>query len=179
MADSKLMHNPIKKTEKKAITTPKANASSGSIALVTSGLFFVRSIIASISLSNHILIAALVLFFIILTWTPPHSWALALFRSTDYKACNIPMMPVVKGEYYTKKQMLIYSILMCITSLMPFFLGMATITYLVIAIILDLIFLYYSIAIFNDKKHTQSKKLFAYSIFYLFVIFCALDLCKL
>lgn len=136
-------------------------------------------VIGWVAVTNDISLSSLVLFFIILTWTPPHSWALALFRSNDYKACNIPMLPVVKGEYYTKKQMLIYSILMCITSLMPFFLGMSTITYLAIAIVLGLIFLYYSIAIFNDKNHKQSKKLFAYSIFYLFVIFCALDLCKL
>lgn len=130
------------------------------------------------AVANDISLSSISLFLIILTWTPPHSWALALFRSSDYKACNIPMMPVVKGEYYTKKQILIYSIIMFITSLTPFFLEMSNIIYLATAIILGIIFLYCSITIFNDKNHKQSKKLFAYSIFYLSVIFLALDLFK-
>jgi protoheme IX farnesyltransferase len=128
--------------------------------------------------TNSISLASISLFLIIFTWTPPHSWALALFRSSDYKACNIPMMPVVKGAYYTKKQVLIYSIIMFFTSLTPFFLQISTITYLVIAIILGIIFLYCSIAMFNDKNNKQSKRLFAYSIFYLSAIFLALDLFK-
>ena len=128
--------------------------------------------------TNSISLASISLFLIIFTWTPPHSWALALFRSSDYKACNVPMMPVVKGAHYTKKQVLIYSIIMFFTSLTPFFLQISTITYLVIAIILGIIFLYCSIAMFNDKNNKQSKRLFAYSIFYLSAIFLALDLCK-
>lgn len=130
------------------------------------------------TVTNDISLSSISLFLIIFTWTPPHSWALALFRLSDYKACNIPMMPVVKGEYYTKKQILIYSIIMFITSLTPFFLEISNITYLVIAIILGIIFLYCSITILNDKNYKQSKKLFAYSIFYLSAIFLALDLFK-
>jgi protoheme IX farnesyltransferase len=130
------------------------------------------------AVTNEVSLSSISLFLIIFAWTPPHSWALALFRSDDYKACNVPMLPVVKGAYYTKKQMLLYSIVMCITSLIPFFLKMSNTTYLAIAIILGIIFLYYSITIFNDKNHKKSKKLFAYSIFYLSIIFLALDLCK-
>jgi protoheme IX farnesyltransferase len=130
------------------------------------------------TVTNEISLTSFSLFMIILTWTPPHSWALAIFRSADYKNCGVPMMPVVKGEYYTKKQILIYSIIMFITSFMPFFLGISSITYLAIAFILGLIFLYYAIMMFRDKDNKQAKKLFAYSIFYLFVIFLTLDICK-
>ncbi len=128
------------------------------------------------AVTNDISLGSFSLFLIILTWTPPHSWALALFRSEDYKNCAIPMMPVVKGDYYTKKQILIYSIIMFVTSFMPFFLRVSNYIYLVISSILGLIFLYYAISLFADKENKQAKKLFAYSIFYLFMIFLTLDL---
>lgn len=118
------------------------------------------------------------LFMIILTWTPPHSWALALFRNEDYKNCNVPMMPVVKGELYTKKYIVFYSVIMFITSFMPYFCGIGSHIYLVINTLLGIIFLYYSITLFKDHDNRQAKKLFAYSIFYLFTLFLVLDICK-
>lgn len=114
------------------------------------------------------------LFAIIFMWTPPHSWALALFRIQDYRDCSVPMMPVIKGSLYTKKQMLFYTILMLITCTMPYFLGMAGIIYLTISSILGLIFLGYSILLFKDDDLRRSKKLFWYSIIYLFGIFLTL-----
>jgi protoheme IX farnesyltransferase len=114
------------------------------------------------------------LFAIIFMWTPPHSWALALFRVQDYKDCRVPMMPVVKGNLYTKKQMLFYTILMLISCAMPYVLGMAGVAYLIISLILSAIFLVYSILLFKDENLKRAKQLFWYSIIYLFGIFLAL-----
>ncbi len=120
------------------------------------------------------------LFAIIFIWTPPHSWALALFRSDDYKNCNIPMMPVIKGSLYTKKHIMFYSILMFFVSLWPYFLNISNKLYLITAVIFGLIFLYYGARLFRDNKQNQiAKKLFWYSIFYLFIIFLSLILFKI
>nr|WP_236682631.1 UbiA family prenyltransferase [Rickettsia felis] len=78
-------------------------------------------VIGYAAVSNTISLESIILFLIIFIWTPPHSWALALFCNDDYKNCKVPMMPAVKGNLYTKKQILIYSILLFIVSLMPFF----------------------------------------------------------
>lgn len=138
------------------------------------------------AVTNEISFQSIILFLIIFTWTPPHSWALALFRLEDYKKCGVPMMPVIKGEYYTKKQIVIYSIIMVAVSLMPYYLGMSNAIYLVITLILGIIFLYYVACLFKDKPCNKNsrdikgaKNLFIYSIFYLFVIFLALDICKI
>ena len=119
------------------------------------------------------------LFAIIFIWTPPHSWALALFRSDDYKNCNVPMMPVIKGSLYTKKQIMFYSILMFFVSLWPYFLNISNILYLITTIIIDVFFLYYVICLFRKNNQNQAaKKLFWYSIIYLFIIFFSLILFK-
>jgi protoheme IX farnesyltransferase len=123
------------------------------------------------AVTNDISFESLILFAIIFMWTPPHSWALALFRNEDYKSCSVPMMPVIKGEYYTKKQILIYSVLMVATSILPYFFEMAGEIYLIIAIILGIIFMGISISLFNDKNYKRAKQLFVYSIFYLFILF--------
>jgi len=114
------------------------------------------------------------LFAIIFMWTPPHSWALALFRVQDYRDCGVPMMPVIKGDQYTKKQIFLYSILMVITTLLPYLLGMSGQIYLALALILGAGFIYYTIKLFVDANNKYAKKLFWYSIFYLFAIFLSL-----
>ncbi|QQV74949.1 Protoheme IX farnesyltransferase [Rickettsia tillamookensis] len=132
-------------------------------------------VIGYAAVSNTISLESITLFLIIFIWTPPHSWALALFCNDDYKNCKVPMMPAVKGNLYTKKQILIYSILLFIVSLMPFFIGMNNFIYLIISGILGLIFLYYSGSLFYDTPdNKQAKRFFAYSIFYLFFIFLLL-----
>jgi heme o synthase len=130
--------------------------------------------IGSAAVTNDISWESIVLFAIIFTWTPPHSWALALFRVKDYENCNVPMMPVVKGSLYTKKYMLFYTVLMLITCSIPYFLNMAGLLYLVISSILGAIFLFYSILLFKDDDLLVAKKLFWYSIIYLFGIFLSL-----
>jgi protoheme IX farnesyltransferase len=114
------------------------------------------------------------LFSIIFMWTPPHSWALALFRVQDYRDCGVPMMPVIKGDQYTKKQIFFYSILMVITTVLPYSLGMSGTIYLSIVLILGAGFMYYTIKLFGDSDTKYAKKLFWYSIFYLFTIFLSL-----
>ena len=114
------------------------------------------------------------LFAIIFMWTPPHSWALALFRVQDYRDCGVPMMPVIKGDQYTKKQIFLYSILMVITTLLPYLLGMSSQIYLALALTLGVGFIYYTIKLFVDANNKYAKKLFWYSIFYLFAIFLSL-----
>lgn len=116
------------------------------------------------------------LFLIIFTWTPPHSWALALFRLKDYQDCNVPMLPVIKGLQHTKMQILAYSIIMIITSIIPYFLGMVGISYLLLSLILGVGFLYFAIKLFFDYDNYYAKKLFYYSIIYLFAIFLMLIL---
>lgn len=131
------------------------------------------------SVTNDISLQSFSLFAIIFMWTPPHSWALALFRLQDYKDCNVPMMPVVKGELYTKKQIVIYSILMAITVSMPYFLNIANIAYLIISTIMSIVFLYYVILLFKNGSTAPAKKLFWFSILYLFVVFLSLILLKI
>lgn len=133
-------------------------------------------VIGYAAVSNTISLESIILFLIIFIWTPPHSWALALFCNDDYKNCKVPMMPAVKGNLYTKKQILIYSILLFIVSLMPFFIGMNNFIYLITSGILGLVFLYYSGSLFYDTPdNKQVKRFFAYSIFYLFFIFLLLS----
>ncbi|BBJ31693.1 MULTISPECIES: heme o synthase [spotted fever group] len=132
-------------------------------------------VIGYAAVSNTISLESIILFLIIFIWTPPHSWALALFCNEDYKNCKVPMMPAVKGTLYTKKQILIYSILLFIVSLMPFFIEMNNFIYLIISGILGLVFLYYAGSLFYDTPdNKQAKRFFAYSIFYLFFIFLLL-----
>lgn len=121
------------------------------------------------------------LFAIIFTWTPPHSWALALFRFEDYKNCNVPMMPIIKGKDYTVKQILFYSLIMFVTSLLPYYLAISNIYYLLIALIVGIVFIYYAVNLFFAGKNIDqaAKKLFWYSISYLFVIFLSLAIFKL
>ncbi len=136
-------------------------------------------VIGYASVSNSVSLESVILFLIIFIWTPPHSWALALFCNDDYKNCKVPMMPAIKGSLYTKKQTIIYSILLFWISLVPFFIGMSNVIYLVTAVLLGLIFLYYSISLFYDNAdNKQAKRFFAYSIFYLFLIFLLLDFCQ-
>ncbi|PCJ29788.1 MAG: protoheme IX farnesyltransferase [Rickettsiales bacterium] len=146
------------------------------------------------AVTGDVSLESFTLFAIIFIWTPPHSWALALFRLQDYRNCAVPMMPVIKGESYTKKQILLYSILMIFVVMMPYFLGMANILYLGISLILGAGFLYYVAALFqtNENQETEThgagtqgaetqgaKALFWYSIFYLFTIFLSLLFLKL
>ncbi len=117
---------------------------------------------------------AIALFMIIFLWTPPHSWALALFRKEDYANASVPMLPVVAGERATKKQMLIYTVLMIASTLAPVVLGVSGALYGVVAIVLGARFWMLNWKVWKAEGDKHSKQLFLYSILYLFLIFLAM-----
>ena len=123
-------------------------------------------------------IDSICLFLIIFLWTPAHFWALALFKMKDYGAAGVPMLPNVSGVATTKTQIVLYSVLTAIAGIAPTFTGLASLWYGAFAGVLGLIFVAMSISVYrmdeNDQKMLPAKKLFAYSILYLFVIFSAL-----
>jgi len=130
------------------------------------------------AVTGDVSLQSFTLFAIIFMWTPPHSWALALFRMQDYRDCSVPMMPVIKGEAYTKKQIILYSLLMVVTVAMPYFLNIANMGYLVISSVMSAIFLYHTFLLFDDSDFSKAKKLFWFSIIYLFIIFLSLIVLK-
>lgn len=118
---------------------------------------------------------ALLLFLIVFIWTPPHFWALAIHRVKEYKKANIPMLPVTHGIAYTKRQILLYTILLVVVTVLPYLTGMSGLIYLVSALVLGAIFLWYAINIITRPKDVQiAWKTFTYSINYLMLIFLAL-----
>jgi len=120
-------------------------------------------------------IEAAVLFLLIFFWTPPHFWALALYREGDYAAAGVPMLPVVHGARETKRQMLLYTVLLVPISLAPCFVGFAGWPiYGAVAAVLSLIFLAMAIAVWRDESDRSAKRMFGYSIFYLFGLFAIL-----
>lgn len=120
---------------------------------------------------------AWLLFAIIFFWTPPHFWALALFCNDDYKRANIPMLPVSHGAAHTRTQIVIYSVILFAVSLTPTLLGSAGIGYALAAGALGLIFLWLAIRVYQQIDSPKAaKRLFAFSITYLFAIFTALIL---
>jgi protoheme IX farnesyltransferase len=116
----------------------------------------------------------LLLFLIIFAWTPPHFWALALYRRHEYARAGVPMLPVTHGEAFTRLHLLLYTLLLTATTLLPFATGMAGVFYLGAAVVLDAVFLAYAVAIWRRYSDALARKTFAYSIFYLAALFAAL-----
>ena len=115
------------------------------------------------------------MFLLIFFWTPPHFWALALYRKDDYAAAGVPMLPVVHGTRETKRQMLLYTILLVPLSLAPCFFSFAGWqVYGAVAAALSLIFLALAIAVWRGESDRLAKRMFGYSIFYLFGLFAIL-----
>ena len=133
-----------------------------------------------IAATGDITLMPVLLFAIIFFWTPPHFWALALFVETDYATAGIPMMPVVAGHQSTRRQILIYAVLMLPVAMAPFWLGVAGWLYGAAALLLTAVFLLLSlrVAVFRgeagDMDMRPEKRLFGYSVLYLFVLFAAL-----
>ena len=118
-----------------------------------------------------------ILFCIIFFWTPPHFWALALYKDIEYSKANVPMLPVVKGKTVTKSQILAYSIILSIIAVLPFTFGFSGLFYLITSLILNAYFCYLSYMLFkssNEKISYFAPKLFKYSILYLYLIFTSL-----
>jgi len=126
------------------------------------------------AVTGDIGLGSIALFAIIFLWTPPHSWALALFRRGDYEAAGVPMMPVVAGERETKRQILVYTALLVPATLAPVFIGVSGALYGVVATILGVEFLRRCWLLWKDEGVGSAKSLFLFSILYLFLIFVAL-----
>ncbi len=117
---------------------------------------------------------SLLLVLIIFAWTPPHFWALAIHRRDDYAKENIPMLPVTHGVQFTKLQIILYTIILILVSLLPFVVLMSGVLYLISSLILGAIFLYYSVRLYFDQDNEYAFPTFVYSIYYIFLIFAAL-----
>ena len=126
------------------------------------------------AVSNSIDPNALLLVLIILVWTPPHFWSLAIHKVDDYKQAEVPMLPVQKGIPFTKQHILLYTVLLMAVSLLPFSVGMFGIIYFISATILGLIFLYYVIALYRDSENRKALPTFLYSIWYLAFLFSSM-----
>ena len=114
------------------------------------------------------------LFLIIFMWTPPHFWSLSLYREGDYAKAGIPMLPVVAGPAETKRQILIYAVLLAPLSLAPALLGAAGMLYGAVAFGLSLIFVLYALRVRFDRTLASARRMFGFSILYLFLVFAAL-----
>jgi heme o synthase len=119
---------------------------------------------------------SVVLFALIFFWTPPHFWALALFRSGDYQKAGVPMLPVVAGPRETKKQMLIYTVVLWPIAVAPYFMGIAGLVYLATAVVLSLGFTGFSIAVWFDRTDKWAKRMFGFSLLHLTLLFALLIL---
>ncbi len=117
---------------------------------------------------------SLLLFLIIFVWTPPHFWALAIYRRDDYAAADIPMLPVTHGVEFTRLQILLYTILLFVVTLLPYLVGMSGLFYLVGAVLLGAGFLYYAILMRFNHDDRLAMRTFSYSIIYLMLLFAFL-----
>jgi heme o synthase len=128
--------------------------------------------------TGEVSIASLVLFAIIFVWTPPHFWALALTRAGEYGRAGIPMMPNVKGPDRTRFEILIYSIVLVVLGVLPYFLGFASAVYLCLSVALGAAFLFCALRVFQvrtgDTADRHARRLFWFSILYLFLLFADL-----
>ncbi|HWA51204.1 MAG TPA: heme o synthase [Dongiaceae bacterium] len=129
------------------------------------------------AVTGDVSLASISLFLLTFMWTPPHFWALALFREGDYAKAGVPMLPVVAGPDATKRQMLIYTLLLLPVALAPAFLGVAGIAYVAVALALNVAFIGHAINVLREKTgHRAAKAMFAFSLLYLFGHFAALVL---
>ena len=124
-------------------------------------------------------IEPLLLFAIIFMWTPPHFWALALFRNEDYTRAGVPMMPVVAGEIETRRQILIYAVLLAPLGVVPSMIGMASFGYGILSAALGMNFVRLSWVLYRNPGDAAAKRLFGFSIVYLFLLFLGLVIDRL
>ena len=117
---------------------------------------------------------ALLLFLIIFAWTPPHFWALALYRKHEYAQAGVPMLPVTHGEAFTKLHLLLYTILLAAVTMLPFAVGMSGWIYLFSVVVLNSYFLHYAIRLYRHYSDALARKTFTFSILYLSLLFAAL-----
>ena len=127
------------------------------------------------AVTNEIHSGALLLFLIIFVWTPPHFWALAIARKEEYAKVDIPMLPVTHGDPFTRLNILLYTILLVLVTILPYLIGVTGLIYLLAALLLDARFLYYAIRMFREPDDMQlPMQTFRFSITYLGLLFAAI-----
>ncbi len=130
------------------------------------------------AVTGNVTIESVVLFAIIFLWTPPHFWALALFRMQDYENADVPMMPNVQGKKSTRFQIFLYALVLGVTGVLPAVLGFASLAFGVFATLLGALFISFAWKVWRlgsaDNKYAHERCLFGFSIFYLFALFAAL-----
>ena len=131
-----------------------------------------------VAVTGSVSLEAIVLFAIIFLWTPPHFWALALYRCRDYERVGVPMLPVVAGPDVTRAHILIYSLVLVAFSVLPAFIGLGGVVYLTMSAASGGVFLYLALQVYRTREgqaaDKRAKQLFLYSIFYLFFLFLVL-----
>jgi heme o synthase len=126
------------------------------------------------AVTGEVTIEPMLLFLIIFAWTPPHFWALALYRTEDYARAGVPMLPVTHGRKYTQLHVLLYTLILFAVSLLPYVVRMSGLLYLAAAIVLGAVFLVYALRIYLAYSDAVAQKTFRYSIAYLAFLFAAL-----
>jgi protoheme IX farnesyltransferase len=126
------------------------------------------------AITGDVTFQPLLLMLIIFAWTPPHFWALALYRRKEYANAGVPMLPVTHGEAFTRLHLLLYTVLLTAATLLPFATGMNGWFYLGCALVLDAVFLGYAVAIWRNYSDALAKRTFGFSIFYLAMLFAGL-----
>jgi len=126
------------------------------------------------AVTGDVSLSAIALFTLIFFWTPPHFWALALYKTGDYAKAGVPMLPVVAGARETKKQMLLYTIVLWPCALAPYLLGIAGAAYGVGALVLSALFTGFAVKVWFDAGERSAKQMFGFSILYLFLLFALL-----
>ena len=117
---------------------------------------------------------ALLLFLIIFAWTPPHFWALALYRKHEYAKAGVPMLPVTHGDQYTRLHVLLYTVILFVVTMLPFVTRMSGLIYLASAVVLGAVFLLHAVRVYVAYSDHRAHSTFRYSIFYLSALFAAL-----
>lgn len=126
------------------------------------------------AMTNAVGPEALILFLIIFLWTPPHFWALALYRVEDYRKSGLPMLPVTHGNEFTRLQVFLYTLVLFPACLMPFVFGMSSWPYLIVAVVLSVGFTGYAFALWRNYSDALARKTFRFSLIHLSVLFAAL-----
>lgn len=126
------------------------------------------------AVTNSLSAEAWLLVLIIFVWTPPHFWALALYRRDDYAQSGLPMLPVTHGERFTLLNILLYTLILIAATLLPYIYGMSGLVYLIAAVVLGFLFLAYVVALFISYSDALAKRTFRFSITYLSLLFAAL-----
>ena len=126
------------------------------------------------AMRNEVGPEAMALCLIIFLWTPPHFWALALYRTEDYRRAGLPMLPVTHGPEFTRLQVLLYTLVLFASTLVPFIIGMSGLFYLLCAVVLGLMFIGYAWQLWRQYSEALARKTFRFSIWHLSLLFAAL-----